>query len=288
MPLVPKPIVKFVSKRYVAGATLASAIETVKVLNSEGTVATLDVLGESSIRREECEAAVNEYLQVLDSIAEHRLDCNISLKPTQLGLLLDEELCYLNIRQIVVRAAKYNNFVRIDMEDAQTTSATIKLFLRLHKEFSNVGLVIQACLRRSLDDINVLAEAGANLRLCKGIYNETRALAFKDPAIVNYNFSLLIKKMLQAKCYIGIATHDEKIVWAGLKYINQFNVEKSQYEFQMLLGVEEELRKILLAGGHKVRVYVPFGIKWYAYSMRRLKENPKIAVYIIKAFFRIK
>jgi len=288
MPLVPKPIVKFVSKRYVAGATLASAIETVKVLNSEGTVATLDVLGESSTRREECEAAVNEYLQVLDSISEHKLDCNISLKPTQLGLLLDEELCYLNIQQILVRAAKYNNFVRIDMEDTSTTSATIKLFLRLHKEFSNVGLVIQACLRRSLDDINVLAEAGANLRLCKGIYNEPRALAFKDPAIVNQNFSLLIKKMLQAGCYIGIATHDEKIVWAGLKYIDQFNLDKTQYEFQMLLGVEEELRNILLAAGHKVRVYVPFGIKWYAYSMRRLKENPKIAVYIIKAFFRIK
>lgn len=288
MPLVPKPVVRFVSKRYVAGATLASAIETVKALNREGSLATIDVLGESSTRRDECEAAVKEYLNVLDSIAEHGLDCNISLKPTQLGLLLDEEMCYLYIHQIVVRAAKYNNFVRVDMEDAHTTSATIKLFMRLHKEFNNVGLVIQACLRRSLDDVNILAEARANLRLCKGIYNEPRAIAFKDPVIVNHNFSLLIKKALQTGCYIGIATHDEKIVWEGLKYIDKFKLEKTQYEFQMLLGVEEELRKILLVDGHKVRVYVPFGINWYAYSMRRLKENPKIAVYIIKAFFGIK
>ncbi len=288
MPLVPKPVVRFVSKRYVAGATLASAIETVKALNREGSLATIDVLGESSTRRDECEAAVKEYLNVLDSIAEHSLDCNISLKPTQLGLLLDEEMCYLYIHQIVVRAAKYNNFVRVDMEDAHTTSATIKLFMRLHKEFNNVGLVIQACLRRSLDDVNILAEARANLRLCKGIYNEPRAIAFKDPVIVNHNFSLLIKKALQTGCYIGIATHDEKIVWEGLKYIDKFKLEKTQYEFQMLLGVEEELRKILLVDGHKVRVYVPFGINWYAYSMRRLKENPKIAVYIIKAFFGIK
>ena len=288
LPLVPKPIVRFVSKRYVAGVTLDSAVETVVKLNKEGAVATLDLLGESATKKDDCDASVTEYLKILDTIKSSNLDCNISLKPTQLGLQIDKELCYQNIHKIVEKARSLNNFVRIDMEDSPYTSSTIEIFTRLKKEFPNVGIVLQAYMRRSLDDLNELVKLNSNFRLCKGIYDEARTIAFKDPYTVNRNFSLLIEKAFKSKCYIGIATHDEKIVWEGLKYIDSFQLDRSQYEFQMLLGVDEELKKIIIDGGHKLRIYVPYGKKWYAYSMRRLKENPKIAVYIMKAFFGLK
>jgi len=288
LPLVPKPIVKFVSKRYVAGSTLESAVETVIKLNNEGAVATLDLLGESASNKEECDSAVSEYLKILETIANYNLGCNISLKPTQLGLLIEKELCYQNIFIIVEKAKSLNNFVRIDMEDSQCISSTLEIFSRLRKEFQNVGVVLQAYMRRSLDDINNLVNLKANIRLCKGIYNEARTIAFKDPFIINQNFSLLIEKALKSNCYIGIATHDEQIVWEGLKYIDCFHLDQSQYEFQMLLGVDEELGKIILNAGHKLRIYVPYGEKWYPYSMRRLKENPKIAVYVMKAFLGLK
>ncbi len=288
LPLVPKPVVKFVSKRYVAGATLDAAVETVAKLNKEGATATLDLLGESATKKEDCGAAVKEYLLILDKIKSHHLDCNISLKPTQLGLQIDKALCYQNIHKIVEKARSLDNFVRIDMEDSPFTSSTIEIFTRLKKEFQNVGIVLQAYMRRSLNDLNELVKLNANFRLCKGIYNEDRSIAFKDPTIINRNFSLLIEKAFRAHCYAGIATHDEKIVWEGLKVIDAYRLNRSQYEFQMLLGVDEELKKIILNAGHKLRIYVPYGEKWYAYSMRRLKENPKIAVYVMKAFFRIK
>ncbi len=288
LPLVPKPIVKFVSKRYVAGSSLESAVETVVKLNKEGAVATLDLLGESATNKEDCDAAVKEYLKILDIIKSNNLDCNISLKPTQLGLHIEKDLCYQNILKIVEKAKSLNNFVRIDMEDSPYTSSTIEIFTLLKKDFQNVGIVLQSYMRRSLDDLNELVKLKTNFRLCKGIYDEARSIAFKDPLIINQNFSLLIEKAFKSNCYIGIATHDERIVWEGLKFIDSFHLDLSQYEFQMLLGVDEELKKIILDAGHKLRIYVPYGQKWYAYSMRRLKENPKIAVYIMKAFFGLK
>ena len=205
-----------------------------------------------------------------------------------MGLQIDTELCYQNIHKIVKKAKSLNNFVRIDMEDSPYTSSTIEIFTRLKKEFQNVGTVLQAYMRRSIDDLNALIKIKTNLRICKGIYDEARSIAFKDPFIVNQNFALMIEKGLQSNCYIGIATHDEKVVWEGLKCIDSLQLDRSQYEFQMLLGVDEELKKIILDEGHKLRIYVPYGEEWYAYSMRRLKENPKIAVYIMKAFFGLK
>ncbi len=283
MPLVPKPIVRIVSKPYVAGPHLKDAVVAVKDLNSQGAVCTMDVLGESAKELDECKAAVTEYLTVLDTIITENLNCNISLKPTQLGLLIDKEACYQNIKIIVEKAKSLDIFVRIDMEDVTCTSDTIALFKRLESEFDNVGIVLQAYLRRSVADINDLIGLGTNFRLCKGIYNEPRAHAFKDPRIVNQNFGYLLYKALSTSCYVGVATHDEQIVWETLELIDQLGLEHDDYEFQMLLGVEEELRKILIDEGHVLRVYVPYGVKWYAYSMRRLKENPKIAMYIIKA-----
>ncbi len=288
MPFIPKPIVRLVAKRYVAGSELQQAVATVKSLNAQKMVATLDVLGESTSQKAEAEAAVEEYFKVLETIEREKLDCNISVKSTQLGLLIDKEFCYQNIRRIVEKAASYGNFVRIDMEDSSCTTDTIDLFRRLRKEFQNVGIVIQAYLRRSLEDVKRLAQSGTNFRFCKGIYVEPRKIAYKDPQTINDNFALLMEVALRAHSYVGIATHDEKVVWHGLRLIETLGLQPDQYEFQMLLGVDEELRQIIVNAGHKLRVYVPFGRRWYPYCMRRLKENPKIAFYVAKAIFGLR
>jgi proline dehydrogenase len=288
LPLIPKPIVRMIAKRYVAGSELKDAIATVKKLNSQGMVATLDVLGESAVRHDESRAAVEEYCRVLEAIDHEKLNCNISVKPTQLGLLIDKEFCYENVRRIAEKAASYGNFVRIDMEDANCTTATIDLFLRLYKDFNNIGIVIQAYLRRSIEDVKRLVQVKTNFRLCKGIYIEPRRIAYKDPQIVNENFCFLLETMLKAHSYVGIATHDEKLVWQGMRLIETNGLRLDQYEFQMLLGVDEELRKIIVDAGHKLRVYVPYGKQWYPYCKRRLKENPMIAFYVLKAMFGLR
>ncbi len=288
LPLIPKFIVRMVSKRYVAGPVLEDGIRVVKELNSKGICATMDVLGESVKKLEECEESIQEYFKVLDRIHEDQLDCNISVKLTQLGLLIDKEQCYQNIKRIVEKADKMKIFVRIDMEDSSVTDDTIDIFLRLHKKYKRTGIVLQAYLRRSLNDLKKLSKQKINFRLCKGIYIEPRSIAFKDPAIINYNFALLMDVAFKAGCYVGIATHDEKVVWHGLQLIHQYKLKRDEYEFQMLLGVDEELRDILVASGHRLRVYVPFGKRWYAYCVRRLRENPKIALYVIKAMFGLR
>lgn len=288
LPVVPKFIVHFFSKKYIAGAKLEDAVRTIKDLNSKGIMATVDVLGEEIKNKDESLAAAELYKQVLATIDREKLDANISLKPTHMGLNLDKEFCYRTIRSIVEEAAKYKNFVRIDMEDHTTTSDTIEIYLRIKKEFTNVGTVIQSYLRRTIDDVNLLIENKANLRLCKGIYVEPHRVAWKDPDIVNYNFSYGLKKLLAAKCYIGIATHDEKLVWHAMAIIDELNLKKEEYEFQMLLGVTEDLRDIIVKAGHRLRVYVPFGEQWYAYSTRRLKENPNMAGYVVKSILGIK
>lgn len=286
MPVVPKPVVRLFSKRYVAGDKLQDAVHTVRTLNEQGILATMDVLGESTTHREETSGYVEEYLQVLRTISEEKLDCNISLKPTQLGLQIDKELCYQNVKRIALEALKLGNFVRIDMEDSTCTTATIELYEQLRNEFPNVGIVLQAYMRRSLDDIKAMSRKPANFRVCKGIYIERRKIAYKNPQTVNDNFVLLMETAFKAGSYVGIATHDEKMVWHGLRLIEQLSLKREEYEFQMLLGVDEELRNILVAAGHRLRVYVPYGKRWYAYCMRRLKENPVIAIYILKALFK--
>ncbi len=288
LPLIPKSIVGLVSKPYVAGPHLQQAIDVVKKLNKAGMCATMDVLGESTLDPALCDEAVADYHRVLEAIREQGLDCNISIKLTQLGLHISPELCYENVRKIVDKANAYSIFVRVDMEDSSVTSATIALFLRLHAEYPKTGIVLQAYLRRTLADLKGLAADKINFRICKGIYIEPRRQAYQDPGIVNDNFSLLLETALQAGSYVGIATHDEKMVWQGLSIIHRLGLKPDQYEFQMLLGVDEELRDIIVAAGHKLRVYVPFGRRWYAYCVRRLKENPQIALYVLKAMFGIK
>jgi proline dehydrogenase len=288
LPIIPKFIVRIVAKPYVAGPDLEDGIRVVKELNSKGICATMDVLGESATRLEECQEAIDEYLKVLDTIAAAKLDANISVKLTQLGLTLDKEQCYKNIRTIVAKADNLGIFVRIDMEDSNVTSDTIDVFLRINDEFKRTGIVIQAYMRRSLADIVRLSARKTNYRICKGIYIEPRRIAYKDKETVNDNFGLLLDTAFAAGSYVGIATHDEKVVWKGLELIHKHGLNKDQYEFQMLLGVDEELRNIISTAGHRLRVYVPFGKNWYAYCVRRLKENPMMAYYIVKAMFGLR
>ncbi len=222
------------------------------------------------------------------SIHKQKLDAGISLKPSQMGFNIDKKFCEDNIRNLIEVAQKFNIFVRIDMEDVSFVDDTIALFIKLNDTYENVGIVMQAYLRRAIADINHMIENGANIRLCKGAYYwESPKDVYKDGDTINQSYAYLLEKLLGNKCFTGIATHDEKLVFQSLRLIDKLKLGKDRYEFQMLYGVEEELRKIILAQGHPVRVYVPFGKEWFAYSVRRLKENPKMVSYIISNFFNI-
>lgn len=286
LPFIPKPIVGLFSSQYIAGESLEDAIRVVKNLNSQGMCATLDLLGEAVKVREDSLKAVGMYRKILQAIASEKLDANVSVKPTHMGLKIDKEFCYQNIKSLIEEAGKINSFVRIDMEDSSCTEGTIEVYLRLLKEYSNTGTVLQTYMRRTLDDVNRLIPHKANLRICKGAYYwEPRDVVYKDPQTINDNYAYVLEKLLSHQCYIGIATHDEKLVWHSLKLIDQLKLGRDQYEFQMLYGVDPELRRILVNAGHRLRVYVPFGKEWFAYSIRRLKENPKMVTYIFKNTF---
>ncbi|KAA3610424.1 MAG: proline dehydrogenase [Calditrichaeota bacterium] len=286
LPLVPKPIVGFFSRNYIAGPSLDDAVKVVKNLNSQGIMATLDLLGEEVKEKKQSTDAANQYVDMLEEIDRLNLDCNISLKPTHMGLNLDQDFAFENIRRIVVRAKELNNFVRIDMEDNTVTTTTIEMFLKLKKEFEgHVGTVLQAYLKRTLDDIEHLIKQKANLRLCKGIYVEPEEIAYKHMPKINENYNQCIDELLKNNIYTGIATHDEELVLHAFKVIEKLKLDPKEYEFQMLLGVTEKLRDQIIAKGHRLRVYVPYGQDWYQYSIRRLKENPRMAKMIMGKIF---
>jgi proline dehydrogenase len=285
LPMVPRPVVRIFSRRYIAGDSLEDAARVLLGLNGAGYAATLDVLGEEVDGRAPAESAVKEYLRALSLIREERLDSNISIKLTQLGLKLDPEFCLANVRALALAAREQGNFVRIDMEDSSCTTATLDLYGRLREQgLDNVGVVLQACLRRSLADARALPE-GSNVRLCKGIYVEPRAVAYRHRGVVNKNYVRILGELIERGFYVGIATHDEDLVWEALRLIDQKRLPGDRYEFQMLLGVDEELRGLIRRAGHRLRVYVPYGPHWYAYSLRRLKENPSIAGYVVANLF---
>jgi proline dehydrogenase len=270
LPLVPKLIVGRVASRYVAGEDLAAAVRVVRTLNQQGAMATVDVLGEEVSERAKATAAVEEYLRVFETIDREKIDSNVSIKLTLLGLKIDEGFCRDNVARIVETAKRFGNFVRIDMEDNTTTDATIRIYRELHERYGNVGVVLQAYMRRTLRDIAELPAEGASVRLCKGIYVEPRTIAWKGYDTVRHNYVQALDKLFSNGVYVGIATHDEYLACAAT-------------EFQMLLGVDEELRRILIAAGHRLRVYVPYGHDWYPYSIRRLRENPEVARHVLKA-----
>ncbi len=286
---VPGPIVGFFAKGYIAGDDLSAAVKTTKELNSKGMVTTIDILGEFIKTKEEANFFKQQCLDILNGIDKEGLDANLSLKPTQLGLELDKDFAFENIREIVALAASLNNFVRIDMEDHSCTDDTLEFFRALREEFEgHVGVVVQSYLRRTLDDIEALSDGPLNFRLCKGIYNEPREVAFKDMAIINRSFVKCLEKMFEKGAYVGIATHDEKLVFEAEQLIRQFGLKREEYEYQMLLGVDPELRDLLVKQGHRLRIYVPYGKSWLPYSRRRLKENPSIAQHALRQMLGMK
>jgi proline dehydrogenase len=287
MPFVPKAVVGRVARRYVAGDTLDDAVHTLRALNEEGAMGTVDILGEEVREAAKTTAAVAEYVRLLVRIEDEKLDSNISIKPTMLGLKIDQALCENNLATIVSRAAEFKNFVRIDMEDHTCTESTIQLYRRMHEQHpSTVGVVLQSYLHRTITDINHLLPLTPNIRICKGIYREPREIAWKDFETIRANFVFATEKLLSSGAYVGIATHDPHLVWAGMQIVDRLGLDRDRYEFQMLLGVDPELRRIILSNGHRLRVYVPYGRDWYPYSIRRLRENPSVAHHVVRAMFR--
>ena len=285
LPLVPSGVVRRIASRYVAGETLDQALETVRLLNAQGCMATLDVLGEDVRRKEESEETVLEYLRALDGIASRRLDSNVSVKLTALGLKIDPAHCRREFARIVEGARRHGNFVRIDMEDSSVTEETIRIFFEARANYPGVGLVLQAYLKRSLDDARRAADAGANVRVCKGIYVEPPEIALRGREEVRESYAGVFELLLARGSYVGVATHDPILVRRALATVERLRIARDGYEFQMLLGVAVELRRRLVGAGHRLRVYVPYGREWEAYSLRRLKENPAIAGHVVKGLF---
>ncbi len=286
--LMPKPVVKFFAQKYIAGESLDDAIRVTKDLNRKGIYTTIDVLGEAIQNKTEALEAKTECLKVLDAIKIHDLKANLSVKPTQLGLGIDKNFAYETIGELVEKAKSINNFVRIDMEDSPYTDITFEVFKRLRENYDNVGVVVQAYLRRTLNDVIELDKINTNYRLCKGIYVEPEEIAYKERQEVRDNYLAILKQMFEDKVYVGIATHDEYLVEGAYKLIKEMNIPKDKYEFQMLYGVRESLRDAINADGHKIRIYVPYGEHWYKYSIRRFKENPQMAGYVAKSIFSFK
>jgi proline dehydrogenase len=291
LPWFPKKFIWIFSKSYISGETIEDAIRVSRDLNSKNIKVTLDVLGEFIKTLDEAEANKKEYLSLIDVSFKSGVDGNFSLKPTSFGLLLDKDECYKHIREIVAKAASYKGFIRIDMEDSPCTDDEIQLFRSLKGEFpANVGLVLQAYLKRTMNDIINMEDLNSeavplSFRLCKGIYVEPAEISFKKYEDINMHFLEDLEYMLKNKIHVGIATHDKPLVEGAYKLLAKYKVPKHMYEFQMLYGVTPGLRESIVKEGHTMRVYVPFGKQWFGYSTRRLKENPKMASHIIKAVF---
>ena len=287
MPWVPRSLIWRFSQRYIAGTSLEAAYRTVRELNSAKCTATIDVLGEDSTSEEQVEAAVDQYLKAIRDIESHALRCGTSVKLSEMGLRFDVPRCRRAIHTLTSSAKQHGSFLRIDMEDSSVTTVTLDIYRHLRQEFDNVGIVIQSCLRRSEQDIaDLLNEGPTDVRLCKGIYIEPEDIAFVDADENRSSFNGLLEQLFDSGASrVAIATHDPALVAYAEDMIGKMRVPKERYEFQMLLGVAGTLRRQLVAKGHPLRVYVPFGELWYAYSLRRLRENPNIAGHMVRNLF---
>jgi proline dehydrogenase len=275
LPAVPRPIVRRIADRYIAGEEVGDAVATVRALNAQGKVATIDVLGEEITNPEAARAIVAAYRDVFEAIESERLDSNVSVKLTGLGLKLGYDLCRANLEAVVRHAAESGNFVRIDMEDSSTTDDTLRLYRDLRERgLDNVGVVLQARLRRTEADIAALADLRPNVRICKGIYLEPEEIAFTGYEEIRASFVRCLEALLATASYVGVATHDDFLLDETKR------LARERFEFQMLLGVRGEVGDALVRDGHRLRIYVPFGRQWYEYSVRRLQENPRIAGYV--------
>jgi len=291
LPYFPKKLIWIFSRSYISGESVEDAMRVSKEFNSNKIRVTLDVLGEFIKNLDEAEINKKEYLDLIDVSIRNSIDGNFSAKPTSFGLLIDKDMCYRHMREIVAKAASLNSFIRVDMEDSPCTDLEIELFRKLKAEFpANVGLVLQAYLKRTFDDLKSMADLNTesipvNFRLCKGIYIEPEAISYKKKDEINQHFLEDLEFMFSNRMFAAIATHDKVLIEGSYRLIEKYNVPKDLYEFQMLYGVTPGLRQSVVNKGHAMRVYVPFGEKWFGYSTRRLKENPKIASHIIKAIF---
>jgi proline dehydrogenase len=285
----PKDLVWLFSKRYIAGKELKDAVNVTLNLNKQKIKATMDLLGEFQTRSEKVAYYKQEYMRLIEESVARGLDNSFSVKPTMFELLTHEEQCFQHIHDITAKAASLGRFVRIDMEDTQCTDKELALYRKLLEEFpGHVGIVLQAYLKRTMADLKDLTAFDngrglINVRICKGIYNEPAEMAFKNKNEINQNYLDDLDFMLRNNIYAAIATHDKKLIVGALAKINEYKIDKSRYEFQMLYGVTPELRRSIVEKGHTMRVYVPYGKDWYNYSTRRLRENPQMVSHIIKA-----
>jgi proline dehydrogenase len=287
LPVVPKPLVRHFADRYMAGETLEDALATVASLNRIGAVATVDVLGEFIHERSQALRTADEYVALLDAIAREQLDSTVSVKLSALGLEFDPDLALELVTRVVEVAAGHDNRVRIDMEHSGLTDGTLAVYRTLREAgHENVGIVLQAYLRRTFDDVRALADLTPSVRLVKGIYIEPPEIAYTERALINRNFLALLRELVDLGCRVAVATHDEALVGEARRLADQCNLTPDIYEFQLLLGVKEQLRDRLIAAGHRVRIYTPYGEAWYGYSVRRLKENPSIAGYVARDVLR--
>jgi len=285
LPVTPRFVVGRVARRYIAGETVDDAVRVIRELNAKGADATVDVLGEFITDFAEARATADEYGRMLDAIQREKLRANISVKLTAFGLGLDPAACRALVRDLAAKVASQGSFLRIDMENTPYTDATLAIVRALRSEGLPVGCVIQAYLRRTDADVAALAAEGVPVRLCKGIYRESHEVAYQDREEVRASYKRNLRKLLEGKGRVAIATHDEVLVGHAMDLIDELKPAPDRYEFQMLLGVREWLRDEILAKKHRMRIYVPFGKAWYGYSVRRLRENPAIAGHVFKSMF---
>ena len=286
LPFLPKFLVKIVASPYIAGTTDEEMLQNVEKLNRKGFKVAIDILGEHVKTENEAEEVTKRYSRIYDEINKRNLLANISIKLTHIGQDLGIDIVRNNLSKIVESAKKNNNFLRLDMENVPYTSETIQLYKEMFNNYNQIGIVIQAYLHRSIDDIKALSNDKFNVRICKGIYVEDPHLVLNDYNDIRENYISLVKESLNNGSYVGIATHDEFLIDSLYSWILENNISKDRYEFQVLHGVpmQKKLKK-LMEDGNTVRVYLPYGDNWYDYSVRRLKENPKMAGYIIKNLF---
>jgi len=286
VPIMPKWFIKLFSKSYIAGHEPKEVINIVKNLNAQGFSATIDILGEHTKSQETTNSVTKEYIQLYNDITKNSIDSNISVKPTHIGLDISMGLALENFKKLIEKASESSNFLRIDMESSKNTDSTFEIYKDLFKTYPKVGVVLQAYLKRSIADIEKFAEPGFNARICKGIYKENKNIAYQNPEDISKNFLSMAEIMLAKNYYACYATHDLQLIDDLVSLTKEMGADPSKFEFQVLYGVpmKGKLKK-LLKSGYKVRVYVPYGPDWYEYSLRRLKENPNIAGYVIKNLF---
>lgn len=280
------PLAKPLVSRFVAGETLMEAMNAVRTINAAGMSVSLDNLGESVLTPDAANAATAEYIGILHAIERAGANANASVKLTQMGLDVDDELCRRNITRILAQAEQFGNFIRLDMEGSGYTEITLKLHRELWERFKNVGVVIQSYLYRSEEDVRAVNKLGARVRLCKGAYKEPASVAFPDKADVDANFIKLMQMLLSEGTYPGIATHDERMLEATREYAAKNNIGTDRYEFQMLYGIRRDLQEQLLKDGYRVRIYAPYGKEWYAYLMRRMAERPANMMFVLSGVLK--